>query len=98
MDTENASQLNANVPSPASTGSALRVETWECRACGQHVPCVVSLTYELTGYPEIDAGDHYRRQSCLAREPKATDWKRMPNNQAHPTAAKATVDGTEIYE
>ena len=79
METENNEEKQETGPLSAPPCSALRVETWKCSACGQHVPCVVSLTYELTGYP-IDDGDHYRRQSCLAREPKLTDWKRMPND------------------
>lgn len=54
----------------------LRVETWECRACGEHVPCRIEITYEPIEWSEVlDRHERFRRRRCICEEPRSTDWK-----------------------
>lgn len=69
--------------SAPESGSELRVETWECRACGEHVPCKISITYEPLEWAggQADAHERFRRRRCVCDEPRPTDWKHIQNNE-----------------
>lgn len=79
-DMENE-DTNCMPPTAPATGSELRVETWECRACRKEAPCTVSITYEPTGYKDIDNATHFRRRSCVCGGPVVTDWKHIQNTK-----------------
>lgn len=50
-------------------------ETWECRACGDHVPCRVSVRRGLTGDPELDQLNSFRNRGCLCFEGRTPNWE-----------------------
>jgi hypothetical protein len=78
-------------PPPDSLGSpsgsaALRVEIWECRACGKDAPCRVEITHQPTKYPHIEVQPRFttRNRGCICDERLDPAWVRLPNAQALP--------------
>lgn len=77
----NTNQTSAGALLPRTPCSALRVEIWECRACGNDAPCRVEITHQPTKYPHVESQPRFttRNRGCICDERLDPAWIRLPN-------------------